>query len=59
MIEERIAGAYEACYWSIAVDEYKYRDDTDAYIEISLETFDSAEVYIYDGTGRYNATEFI
>ena len=32
VIEERDAEVYEACYWRIAVEDYKYRDDTDAYI---------------------------
>ena len=50
---------YEACYWTIAVEENKYRDDTEAYIEFSIELFENAEVYIYDGSGRDNATEFI
>ena len=59
MIEERDSEAYEACYWRIAVEEDKYRDDTDAYIELSLELYDNAEVYIYDGSGRDNATQFI
>ena len=59
MIEERDSDAYEACYWRIAVEEDKYRDDTDAYIELSLEIYENAEVYIYDGSGRDNATQFI
>lgn len=50
---------YEACYWIISVEENKYRDDTDAYIELRFETLDNAEAYIYDGTGRNNATAFI
>lgn len=59
MIEERVADDYEACYWIIGVEEYKYRDDTNAYIEVSLEKFENVEVHIYDGTGIGNATEFI
>ena len=59
VIEERDSEAYEACYWQIAVEEDKYRDDTSAYIELSLEVYDNVEVFIYDGSGRDNATEFI
>lgn len=59
MIKERDAEEYEACYWTIAVEEETYRDDTEAYIEISFEIFDNAEVHIYDGSGRDNATLFI
>ena len=59
MIAERDAVDYEACHWIISVDENKYRDDTDAYIELRFETLDSAVAYIYDGSGRDNATAFI
>lgn len=41
------------------MEDEKYRDDTGAYIELYLETLDNAEAYIYDGTGRNNATVFI
>ena len=59
MIEERDATDYEACYWTIAVEDDKYRDDTSAYIELRLESLDNAIAYIYDGTDRSNATAFI
>ena len=59
MLERRDVTDYEACYWIISVEENKYRDDTDAYIELRFETLDNAEAYIYDGTGRNNATAFI
>ena len=59
VIEERSAVDYESCYYYISVDDNKYFDDTDAYIELKLETLDNAIAYIYDGTGRDNATAFI
>ena len=59
MIKERIAEDYEACHWIISVEPNKYRDDTNAYIELRFETLDNAVAYIYDGTGRNNATAFI
>ena len=59
VIMERDAEEYEACYWTIAVEKEKYRNDTKAYIEINFEVFDNAEVHIYDGSGRTNATLFI
>ena len=59
MIEERDAIEYEACHWIISVEDNKYRDDTNAYIELRFETLDNAVAYIYDGTSRSNATEFI
>ena len=43
----------------MGVEDYRYRDDTDAYIEVGFELLDNAEVYIFDGTGRNNVTEFI
>lgn len=59
MIEERESVDYEACHYFINVEDEKYRDDTGAYIELYLETLDNAVAYIYDGTGRDNATSFI
>ena len=59
VIEERDAVDYEACYYYISVEDEKYYDDTGAYIELQLETLDNALAYIYDGTGRGNATAFI
>ena len=59
VIQERDAVDYEACHWIISVEENKYRDDTRAFIELRFETLDNAEVHIYSGTGRNNATEFI
>ena len=41
------------------MEDNKYYDDTDAYIELKLETLENAIAYIYDGTGRDNATAFI
>ena len=59
MIAERDSTDYEACHWIISVEENKYRDDTNAYIELRFETMENAEVYLYAGTGRGNATVFI
>ena len=59
VIEARDAAEYEACLYTIAVEDNKYRDDTDAYIELRLESLTNAYAYIYDGTGTTNATAFI
>jgi hypothetical protein len=59
VIEERVASSYEACYWIIAAEDNKFRDDTSAYIELKLESLSNAVAYIYDGTDRGNATAFI
>lgn len=50
---------YEACHWIISVEDYKYRDDTGAYIELQIEKLENAVAYIYHGTDRHNATTFI
>lgn len=59
VIQERVSAEYEACHWIISVEDYTYRDDTNAYIELRFETIDNADVYLYTGTGRNNATTYI
>jgi hypothetical protein len=56
-IETRQADLYEACYWTIGVDDYSYMDG--AYIELSLSSLDFANIYVYHGTDRKNLTSFI
>ena len=41
------------------MEENKYRDDTNGYIELQFEKLENSEAYIYDGTNRYNATTFV
>ena len=59
VIAPRFDDNYEACYWIVSVEENKFRDDTDGYIELQIEKLDNAVAYIYDGTGRNNATAFV
>ena len=56
-IEERSYVIYEACHYIIEVPDYVYMDG--AYIEITIDSLDKANLYIYEGTGRHNATTFI
>ena len=59
VIQSRVTDMYEACHWIVSVEDYKYRDDTGAYIELQLEKLENAVAYIYHGTDRHNATTFI
>ena len=59
MIEKRDSVDYEACHWIIGVEDDKYRDDTDGYFELTIESLDNAVAYLYDGTSQTNATTFI
>ena len=59
MIDDRVATDYEACHYIVSVEEDKYRDDTGAYIELTLIELYHADAYIYLGTGLNNATAFI
>ena len=59
VIEKRDSVDYEACHWIIGVEDDKYRDDTDGYFELKIESLVNAEAYIYDGTSQTNATTFI
>ena len=59
VIQERAALTYEACHWVIGVEDNKYRDDTEAYIELRIEEMTWVQAYIYEGTNRENATAFI
>lgn len=59
VIERRVAASYEACHWVIGVEENKYRDDTEAYIELRIETANLANAYLYVGSNRENSTLFI
>ena len=47
VIEQRTATTYEACHWIIGVEDYKYRDDTEAYIELRIEEMTWVNAYIY------------
>ena len=47
VIEERNQVKYEACHWIIGVEDNKYRDDTDAYIELMINSVEGADAYIY------------
>ena len=38
VIERRESDKYEACHWVIGVEDNKYRDDTEAYIELRIES---------------------
>ena len=59
VIDERDAEHYEACHWSVSVEKEKYRDDTEAYIEVVIESLDNAIAFIYEGSDRHNVTAFI
>ena len=56
-IEERSYQLYEACHYIVEVPDYTYMDG--AYIEITVDSLDKANLYIYEGTSRHNATTFI
>jgi hypothetical protein len=57
VIQNREQSIYEACYWIISVEDFKYRDD--ATLEIAVEDLFQANLYIYEGSSRHNATQFI
>ena len=59
VLEQRIAPSYEACHWIIGAEDKKYRDDTDAYIELFIDKAMTASAYVYIGTSRENSTMFI
>ena len=43
----------------ISVEDNKYRDDSEAYLELHITSLAKANAYIYEGTDRKNVTAFI
>jgi len=59
VIEMRNSLVYEACWWTVSVQDNLYRSDTGAYIELTIDKLVSASAYIYEGSDRSNVTAFI
>ena len=57
VIEERDYELFESCHYTIEVPEYTYKDG--AMLEIRVNSLNSSNLFIYEGTDRHNATTFV
>lgn len=48
---------YESCHYIIEVPEHMYFDD--GYFELTVNSLDKTNLFIYEGSDRHNATDYI